>query len=462
MMEKPNRPQRNRRHSRRAWPPEDDIHYPRAAKRLFTPEIKRMLKEWLVRRRENPYPSREEKKRLAIDTGLTYTQICNWFANWRRKLKNAEREKSKKSWGHLIKNYNTNAKGNVEQFSISSEDSIWEEEEQQYRRYRNDDNENDDDLDSMCDIDGSTGGSTDTTERNGSGSSTISSGIGGDAGGGIDDHLMEHNNRGYTMDNRMYKDPSDLFIGREVDVLTTNATCQITQSAANVGTKTKYKQKMMEKYLRDTYDDKNSATMTPSNTTMVHIGYNGQDVPTENQQHATATVYCNGTNTTIIKSGAELSKWLESAAKFTPNKNNYFIEWNTKRNKNDKKPILVATTTSTKSFPPTASLSNHGDHQQQQTSVTVVPLLYSTTVAPSVQITNSSITPIPSQHPVQPQQIQLPLPESEHIYNSIHHKDELDAAEALANLAFNCRQRMLDANVKAGCTFQRPLNAISS
>ncbi|XP_005185243.1 uncharacterized protein LOC101895148 [Musca domestica] len=447
MMEKPNRPQRNRRHSRRAWPPEDDLHYPRAAKRLFTPEIKRMLKEWLVRRRENPYPSRDEKKRLAIDTGLTYTQICNWFANWRRKLKNAEREKSKKSWGHLIKNYNTNAKGNVEQFSISSEDSIWEEEEQQYRRHHHhrSDNENeDDDLDSMCDIDGSSGGSTDTTERNGTGSSTISSGFGGEEGG-IHMTGVNHKTNIYNINNAMalHKDPSELFIGREVDVLTTNASCQITQSAANVGTKTKYKQKMMEKYLRDTYD----TNSTPINSTMVHIGFNDQQTSTDNPQHATATVYCNGSNTTIIKSGAELSKWLESAAKFTPNKNNYFIEWNSKRNKNDKKPLLVTTTT--KSFP--VSNPNNGD--AQQTSVTVVPILYSTTPA-TVQITNSPNT---TNSHLQQQQL-----ENEHIYNSIHHKDELDAAEALANLAFNCRQRMLDANVTAGCTFQRPLNAISS
>lgn len=31
----------------------------------------------------------------------------------------------KRSWGNLIKNYNFNAKGNVEQFSICSGDSIW-------------------------------------------------------------------------------------------------------------------------------------------------------------------------------------------------------------------------------------------------------------------------------------------------------------------------------------------------
>lgn len=100
-----------------------------------------MLKDWLVRRRENPYPSRDEKKTLAVETGknnlhnivqdiiqiivsgLTYTQICNWFANWRRKLKNTSNQK--KSWGNLIKNYNFSAKGNVEQFSICSSDSIW-------------------------------------------------------------------------------------------------------------------------------------------------------------------------------------------------------------------------------------------------------------------------------------------------------------------------------------------------
>lgn len=44
-------------------------------KRLFTPEIKRFLKDWLVRRRDNPYPNRDEKKSLAIQTGLTYIQV---------------------------------------------------------------------------------------------------------------------------------------------------------------------------------------------------------------------------------------------------------------------------------------------------------------------------------------------------------------------------------------------------
>lgn len=59
---------------RRSWTPvQGELNRP--IKRLFTPEIKRMLKDWLVRRRENPYPSRDEKKILAQKTGLTYIQV---------------------------------------------------------------------------------------------------------------------------------------------------------------------------------------------------------------------------------------------------------------------------------------------------------------------------------------------------------------------------------------------------
>ncbi|KAL4712990.1 hypothetical protein ACJJTC_012060 [Scirpophaga incertulas] len=119
---KPTRPVRNRRYTRRSL-----VAGQRPQKRLFTPEIKRFLKDWLVRRRENPYPNREEKKYLANETGLTYIQICNWFANWRRKLKNVNLDRNQQTWSHLIRTYNDRAQGNVEQFSICSEDSIWSE-----------------------------------------------------------------------------------------------------------------------------------------------------------------------------------------------------------------------------------------------------------------------------------------------------------------------------------------------
>ncbi|CAG4998526.1 unnamed protein product [Parnassius apollo] len=116
------RPVRNRRYTRRSL-----VAGQRPQKRLFTPEIKRYLKDWLVRRRENPYPNREEKKYLSRETGLTYIQICNWFANWRRKLKNVNVDRNQQTWGHLIRTYNDRAQGNVEQFSICSDDSIWSE-----------------------------------------------------------------------------------------------------------------------------------------------------------------------------------------------------------------------------------------------------------------------------------------------------------------------------------------------
>lgn len=277
-----------------------------------------MLKEWLVRRRENPYPSREEKKRLAVETGLTYTQICNWFANWRRKLKNSEREKSKKSWGHLIKHYNNNAKGNVEQFSISSEDSIWEEEEQQRRNKLNVRSVNEDDYDeedndsSLCDIEGSN--EYNDVERSG-------------ASGSNEIQIVNKNYKpNYYMDTMaMNKDPVELFIGREVDVLTTTAACQITGATnTDSATKTKYKQKMMEKYLRDTNNSMQTMKLSKQPQT--------NDLASTPVQEPVHTAFVNGNNTTaIIRSGAELSKWLESAARFTPNKNNYYIEWNSKR-----------------------------------------------------------------------------------------------------------------------------------
>uniref|UniRef100_A0A1A9W0K2 Homeobox domain-containing protein n=1 Tax=Glossina brevipalpis TaxID=37001 RepID=A0A1A9W0K2_9MUSC len=352
IMDKVHRPQRNRRHNRRTWPPGDGLSYPRPPKRLFTPEIKRMLKEWLIRRRENPYPSREEKKRLAIQTGLTYTQICNWFANWRRKLKNSEREKSKKSWGHLIKNYNSNAKGNVEQFSISSEDSIWEEEEQ-YHITRSEDDDHDAVV--RCARKKARFSKVSTQEPA--------------------DRKIESKFNCYQ-ENLQLSNNHQLF----VEELSENHSSLLWEEKESKNTK--YKQKIMEKYLRDTKDE----TQQPIKQTST----------------ACKTLTNNNSTLKTPKSEAELSKWLESAANFTPNKNNYFIEWNNKRHKLTKNLRL-----------------------------------------------NSK--------PLVQQQHQLSLAD-----NAVHHKDELDAAEALANLAFNCRQKMLDSSSNGSSSFNRTLNAISS
>lgn len=59
----------------------------------------------------------------------------------------------------------------------------------------------------------------------------------------------------------------------------------------------KYKNQIMEKYLRGLDNSSNSTNIDRE-------------------------IKCNG--------GLELSKWLESAAKFTPEKNNY-IEWDSKK-----------------------------------------------------------------------------------------------------------------------------------
>ncbi|TDG44508.1 hypothetical protein AWZ03_009086 [Drosophila navojoa] len=313
-MEKSCRPKRNRRHSRRAWPPEDDLHLPRTAKRLFTPDIKRMLKDWLIRRRENPYPSREEKKQLAGETGLTYTQICNWFANWRRKLKNSEREKAKKSWGHLIKNYNHNARGNVEQFSISSEDSIWEEDT---RVCAAEDDEVDDEDDEL------------------SSRSTGSDGNGNNATSNYSSPPYKPN---FYVESEMQHQQVHQQQSERVPMLPT----------VPAG-KAKYKQQMMEKYLRDSNALDSSGSTAANDST-----------------------------------GNQLNKWLESAARFTPDRHNYHFEWNTSRHKcvGQERPVQ-----SQMLFTSDATAAARGERWL------------------------------------------------------LHHKDELDAAEALANLAFNCRQR---------------------
>lgn len=82
-------------------------------------------KFWLLIQVRNVREFKMKFSQICHLQGLTYTQICNWFANWRRKLKNTSEQK--KPWGSLIKNYNFSARGNVEQFSICSSDSIWED-----------------------------------------------------------------------------------------------------------------------------------------------------------------------------------------------------------------------------------------------------------------------------------------------------------------------------------------------
>jgi hypothetical protein len=53
----------------------------------FSKEVVRMLRNWLAAHKDRPYPTNEEMELLQQRTGLSKTQIANWFANARRRGK---------------------------------------------------------------------------------------------------------------------------------------------------------------------------------------------------------------------------------------------------------------------------------------------------------------------------------------------------------------------------------------
>lgn len=258
-------------------------------------------------RRENPYPSRDEKKQLAVDTGLTYTQICNWFANWRRKLKNTCHQK--KSWGNLIKNYNFSAKGNVEQFSISSGDSIWGEEHDRESL----DSTSPSVINQSSDFDGQF----------------------------FNPHAaeMHFNNQQFetvTMANgqniivpaasMLYQQNPQLAVG-----FMAQAQCfQISSTTGEFHLQPNF-QMDNHKQTINMHHDKNFGYFANSTKFKNHIMekyLRGLDNESNNNMDDTNN---NNTNSNVGEEGnpkkPELSKWLESTANFTPSKSNYNIEW---------------------------------------------------------------------------------------------------------------------------------------
>eukprot|EP00092_Neocalanus_flemingeri_P028341 GFUD01030778.1.p1 GENE.GFUD01030778.1~~GFUD01030778.1.p1 ORF type:complete len:1096 (+),score=144.75 GFUD01030778.1:623-3910(+) len=93
-------------------------------KRAVIQDMVRPLKQWLLRHRHNPYPTKAEKVQLAVGSNMTLVQVSNWFANARRRLKNVVQE-SRCSWSKRLRLYNQFVQGNAELLSISSDDSIW-------------------------------------------------------------------------------------------------------------------------------------------------------------------------------------------------------------------------------------------------------------------------------------------------------------------------------------------------
>lgn len=55
----------------------------------FPQSAVRLLRQWMAANTHYPYPTREDKEMLSTMTGLSQTQILNWFANARRRAKMA-------------------------------------------------------------------------------------------------------------------------------------------------------------------------------------------------------------------------------------------------------------------------------------------------------------------------------------------------------------------------------------
>ena len=65
----------------------DDDDAKNGKKRGIFPKVAtNILRAWLFQHLTHPYPSEEQKKQLAQDTGLTILQVNNWFINARRRI----------------------------------------------------------------------------------------------------------------------------------------------------------------------------------------------------------------------------------------------------------------------------------------------------------------------------------------------------------------------------------------
>lgn len=66
---------------------DDDRSKKRQKKRGIFPKVAtNIMRAWLFQHLTHPYPSEDQKKQLAQDTGLTILQVNNWFINARRRI----------------------------------------------------------------------------------------------------------------------------------------------------------------------------------------------------------------------------------------------------------------------------------------------------------------------------------------------------------------------------------------
>lgn len=57
---------------------------PRNERKNFPPQVRQILKKWLIDHGNHPYPTEAEKQQLCEATSMTKKQIKNWFSNQRK------------------------------------------------------------------------------------------------------------------------------------------------------------------------------------------------------------------------------------------------------------------------------------------------------------------------------------------------------------------------------------------
>uniref|UniRef100_A0AAQ4NS94 Meis homeobox 1 a n=1 Tax=Gasterosteus aculeatus aculeatus TaxID=481459 RepID=A0AAQ4NS94_GASAC len=79
-------------------PDRDKLHNKKRG--IFPKVATNILRAWLFQHLTHPYPSEEQKKQLAQDTGLTILQVNNWFINARRRIVQPMIDQSNRAVGH--------------------------------------------------------------------------------------------------------------------------------------------------------------------------------------------------------------------------------------------------------------------------------------------------------------------------------------------------------------------------
>jgi hypothetical protein len=55
-----------------------------------------ILEKWILENHENPYPSRQVKKRLSLEANLSVEDVTKWFEKERKKIKRSKKNKSQR------------------------------------------------------------------------------------------------------------------------------------------------------------------------------------------------------------------------------------------------------------------------------------------------------------------------------------------------------------------------------